>query len=93
MKKNIFLGIILTTFLFTACGKSEPKRIEGLIVPNCEQLVADLGESNPNATTAEIYTGAADILFSDDRKDEAIACCENISDTEEKAKCNRGESL
>lgn len=96
MKKTILskTSTIITITLFaviglTACGKSEPKRIEGLLVPDCKTLAADLQKNNPKATKDETFKGAADILFSDERAEEAVLCCDNIVDPKVKTECKR----
>lgn len=99
MKKTILskTRTIITITLFaaislTACGKSGPKKIEGLIVPDCKTLTADLQKNNPKATQDEIYKGAADILFSDERAEEAVVCCDNIVDPKVQTECKRVEN-
>lgn len=93
MKKTIIITVILlTAIILTACGKSGPKRIEGLIVPDCKTLAADLQKNNPKTTQDEIYKGAADILFSDERAEEAVLCCDNITDSKVKTECKRVEN-
>lgn len=92
MKKTIITIMLLTAVILTACGKSGPKRIEGLIVPDCKTLAADLQKSNPKAIQDEIYKGAADILFSDERAEEAVLCCDNIVNPKVKTECKRVEN-
>lgn len=103
MKKTILLAsaLISASLILSACGNANPvipqnngngqtgPVAKGLVVANCEKLTTDLQKNNPKATIDEAYKAAADILFSDARKDEAKACCDKIADADAKKICRR----
>lgn len=103
MKKSTLLAsIILSTALLSACGSGGTPEIKqnygngetgpqvkGLKVADCNGLTADLQKGNPKVTKDEAYKGAADILFSNARPDEAKTCCDKITDAAAKKECRR----
>lgn len=66
-----------------------PHSIEGLEVPDCKKLYADLSEKFPKDSADESYRAAAAILFSNNQKDDANSCCENIKDETLKKACRK----
>lgn len=89
MKKFLLIPALLITLFIMGCGQPAPQKIEGLVVPDCNQLATDLKVSNPKATDDEIYKSASDILYSDERAEEGNLCCDNIIDETSKAECKR----
>lgn len=102
MKK--LLIAIISLSLLTACGakKEEPKeipdnplhrpeRIEGLPVGTCNELFMEMRTTYAEALDDEVFKAASDILFSYDRPEEAVLCCDNIVDENLKTECKRLE--
>lgn len=68
---------------------SDPQRIDSLVVPTCDELFADMEKNYQNLSDDELYKAASDILFSDNREQEANECCNKITDESLKEACNR----
>lgn len=92
MKKFLLIPALLLLLFIMGCeGNGNPKKIEGLIVPSCDELAASMEITNPNSTNNELYKAASDILFSDNRPEEAKLCCANIIDQKVRGKCEKRE--
>lgn len=89
MKKFLLIPALFITLFIMGCGQPAPQKIEGLVVPDCNRLATDLKVSNPKATDDEIYKSASDILYSDERAEEALACCGNIIDQKVRGECEK----
>ncbi|MCX6734337.1 MAG: hypothetical protein NTZ25_00310 [Candidatus Peregrinibacteria bacterium] len=66
-----------------------PHPIKGLVVPSCQKLYADLSKKFPKDSADESYRAAAAILFSNNQKDDANSCCDNIKDETLKKACRK----
>lgn len=66
-----------------------PHKIEGLEVPTCKKLYAELSTKFPKDSADESYRAAAAILFSNNQKDDANSCCDNIKDETLKKACRK----
>lgn len=64
-----------------------PEKIDEIKVGSCTDLYNEMKPQYANLSDDEIYRAAAVILFADSRKEDAIACCDNITDPNSAQEC------